>query len=55
MRGILLINGPCGWRHPGQVVLRFIRKQSEQAKKEQASKHSSSIASALAPASRFLP
>ena len=39
----------------GLVVLNSTRKQAEQASEEQASKQHSSMASALAPAFRFLP
>jgi hypothetical protein len=39
----------------GLVVLDSIKKQAEQARGKQTSKQLSSVASASAPASRFLP
>ena len=45
-----------GGTTPGLVALCAVRKQAEQAmRKKQASKQHSSLASASAPASRFLP
>ena len=48
---VIKVGGPIvGGATPGLVVLGFIRKQAEQA-----SKQDPSMASASAPASKFLP
>jgi hypothetical protein len=50
-RAQLIVGGAI----PGLVVLGSIRKQAEQTMRGQASKQDPSMASASAPASRFLP
>jgi hypothetical protein len=45
----------CGWGHSGLLVLGSIRKQTEQAMSSKPVTNNSSMASASAPASRFLP